>query len=695
FEDREQFPYQLTDGVGALRFRDAGQPNPLATTDADHQPPDGGSLSINLIAKGEGRPIRITGEFRDLASMANQPRLPRPGPRPPCPVGWIEIRGDSLRVTEGLLAALPTNAQRVARSLNPAGEFAVNWRMQRETADQFEPLTTIALTAKQCSARYEKFPYPLTGVVGTVNARNGRWWFENVTARAAGGQVVTASGSLDPPPPGASGRPLFRMRVGGAAMPLDDALRGALPASAQQAWNELRPRGRIDFTADVFCQMPAKPRVDLVFTPHQRDLAIEARSFPYRLEHIDGRFVFAGDRLRFEQGRADHGRTQVEGDGAWTPTGGGGWRLDLTRLAVDRLDADHEFRLAAPLDLRRVMNRIEPRGSFGVHNGRIAIIKPDGPEARLAAEWDLSVDFHQADLDGGLKIEDAAGSVRLAGRSAEGRAVTVGELEVDTLFWNGLQVTNVRGPLWCDNRQCLLGAAVASRQAATPQPAQPRRVTGDLYGGGGSLNAQVIFDEQPRYGAAVAFRDIDLRRLTAEYGRAETPVAGRLDGSLELQGLGTTVYGVGGSGELHVREADFGELPVLVSLLKVLRSRAPDKTAFDRCDARFRLQGEHINFEQLDLLGDAINLYGVGEARIDRSLDVAFRTIVSRSEVNAPILRSLMGQASEQLLTIRVGGTMDDPQIRRETLPVVGNVLRQLQQEQPPTNTETTPAKRY
>lgn len=684
FEDHRHFPYRLANATGALRYRDPS----LAESDAQ--------LDVNLLADGEGRAIRISAELRELPGVP-----PLSGGRSVAmpnamPIGWIEIRGDSLRVTDALVAALPARAEQVARDFAPRGEFSAKWRMEKTTAATPATTTTL-IKAKGMSAEYRRFPYPLRRITGELHEQNGRWWFQEAVARGAGEQSLTASGVLLPPSPETGGKHEFRMRASGG-VPLDETLRAALPNPAQQAWEEVRPRGRVDFTADVRARGDEEPRIELVAAPHRRDLAIEPKSFPYRMENIDGRFTFADNRLTFTKARANHGRTQIEGAGAWTRTPQGGWRLEVNSLAVDRLDADHDFRLAAPIGLRRVIGRVDPEGSFSVNNGRITLVKPSDTEA-ISAEWDMEFDFHQADLNGGLQIEDATGAVRLAGRSQQGKTVCIGELQVDALFWNGLQLTNVRGPIWCDDQLCLLGADAAVRQQGNRPDAQPRSVTCQAYGGVASLNAQVLFGRQPRYGAAVSFEGVNLERFTKEYGHATTPLAGKLAGSLELRGLGATVYGLGGGGELHVTEADFGELPILVALFKALRGQAPDKTAFDRCDARFRMQGEHVSFDQLNLYGNAVSLEGTGEARLDKTLDLTFHSILARNEFNAPMLRALVGQASQQLLTIRVGGTVNDPLVRRETLPLVGNVLRQFQQQQQGADssgdTAPAPARRY
>ena len=97
------------------------------------------------------------------------------------------------------------------------------------------------------------------------------------------------------------------------------------------------------------------------------------------------------------------------------------------------------------------------------------------------------------------------------------------------------------------------------------------------------------------------------------------------------------------------------------------------------------MQGEQIRFAELNLEGDAVSLYGRGTATLQRELDLVFHSLVGRNEFAVPVIRSLVGQASEQILRLRVLGTVDAPEIRREALPIVGNVFGQLQNGPPTT----------
>jgi hypothetical protein len=156
---------------------------------------------------------------------------------------------------------------------------------------------------------------------------------------------------------------------------------------------------------------------------------------------------------------------------------------------------------------------------------------------------------------------------------------------------------------------------------------------------------------------------------------------GTVSGKLLLSGTGQSTQSLTGSGELHVVDANIYELPVLVSMLKVLRNRTPDKTAFNRCDMQFTVEGEQIYFQHLNLLGDAVSLYGKGETGFDRHLDLVFFTLIEPANLPIPLLKTIAGQVSQQTLQLNVVGTWDNAEVNPETLPGVSQMLQQIQSE--------------
>jgi hypothetical protein len=134
-----------------------------------------------------------------------------------------------------------------------------------------------------------------------------------------------------------------------------------------------------------------------------------------------------------------------------------------------------------------------------------------------------------------------------------------------------------------------------------------------------------------------------------------------------------------GAGDLHVVDGHIYQLPPLVSMLKLLSNRPPDATAFNRCDMKFAIQGEHVHFEQINLLGDAVSLYGKGETHFNHKLDLTFYTLIGPADL--PLWKMIAGHVSQQSWQLKVVGTFEHPETKREPLPAVNDMLDHIQSE--------------
>ena len=667
FTDYERFPYRVDQATGNLHY----------TIDGDH-----GQLDIHLDAIAAGRPVSIRGQLFGLpttcaasaGSLAQQTNC--------MPPGWIEINCAQLPIHERLLAALPDRSETDVRSLSPTGHVTLGWRIERGPNDIDQAVTKSTVLLHDCEIRYAQFRYPLTHVNGTLTEHNGHWSIDNVTSQLPNqGRIVRCSGKCLTYEDGL----VLQLDFNGQAVPLDSPLRVALPDHLREIWDEFRPSGLVDFASRVDYRTGDElPRISLTVKPHQRTVSIEPVFFPYRLDQLDGVIVYRNGIVTLTDIRAMHGRTSLSAAGVWSPTSLGGWRLVLEKLSIDRLTPSRDLMLAAPPALWKVIDSLKPSGSFAIHDGRVLFEQPSRGSTQFTTEWNLKLDCHQADLDVGVDLDHVSGMVHLEGRSDETGSFTDGELIVDSAFWQGIQLTNIRGPLRVEKDLTALGIGASKRMGLSP-----RRIEANLSGGQLSLNAFVRHGGRTRYDLSASIADVDFGRLMREQFGSTTDLAGKIEGQVTVGGTGRSIDLMQGGGYVKLSDANIGELNFMVALLKVLRNRAPDTNAFDACEANFELNGKQIKFDQLNLFGDAVSLYGRGEATFDRELNLVFHSLVGRSELNVPVLRSLMGSASEQIMQIEVSGTFDDPITHRRALPAVSSLIEQLGSEGiSPTNPE-------
>jgi len=149
--------------------------------------------------------------------------------------------------------------------------------------------------------------------------------------------------------------------------------------------------------------------------------------------------------------------------------------------------------------------------------------------------------------------------------------------------------------------------------------------------------------------------------------------------TVDLRGTGRSLNALAGHGNIRLRDADIYELPLMIALLKILSIREPDSTAFSQSDIDFRIEGNHIYFDRINFAGDAISLEGKGEMDFESQIRLTFRALLGREEVQVPVLRELLGGASQQIFLIHVGGSLQNPVTRKEAFPGVNQALQQFQ----------------
>ena len=206
-----KFPYRLEHGKGTFSLADD-------------------LLQAHLTAYSGNREVQMDAQVRHPTSG---------------PIGWIEAKGDNIPLDERLLDALPEKPHELARSLDLRGAIGFRYRLEHRTPEE-PPHQCLSIDVSRCWLRYEKFPYSLTDIHGTLEMVDGRWTFSDLQGTNGTTRVI-CGGSLTPTPQGNELALQFRA----IGVPLEEELRDALGPSMRQIWKDLRPRGMIDLTAEV------------------------------------------------------------------------------------------------------------------------------------------------------------------------------------------------------------------------------------------------------------------------------------------------------------------------------------------------------------------------------------------------------------------------------------------------------------
>ena len=645
-----EFPYRLESGQGIVELKR----NSALGQDL---------LRLDLKTQGANQPVKLTGEIIQPLGNAS---------------GWVQVQSNEMRLDEKLFKALPEDSRALVRALDPRGACDLFARWGRNRPD--EPLHRhIKLDLHRCDLRYEKFPYALGNLGGTLEMHDGFWSIRNLDA-ANGASRIGCEGYLKPPEEGAE---LF-LQLTGSAIPLEDDLRDALPPNLRRTWNDLHPHGTLDLVVEIRYR-PGQDQLDIGVSaePHNDTTWIEPACFPYRLEKLRGKAIYRNGKLVLERLRAEHGAVKLSGTGGCDFPPGGGWSLHLDDLSVDRLALDRDLIQALPNRLRRGLSDLSPKGAVNIHG---ALTFQGGARASdlIQSNWNLKVGFQRGSLDCGVPLENVSGELALAGDFDGSTFRSRGELDVDSLTYKDVQFTQLRGPLSIDEQRVLFGEWVdrpptgALRTVAVSAGPTPRSITAAVGGGTLRSNGEIILDSH-RYQMGASLNGADLGRCAREFGASHPNMRGKVTAVISLHGAGRSASALEGRGSVKLTEANIYELPLILNILKFLSLREPDSKGFSNSDIKFSISGRHVNFEPIDFHGDAISLFGKGYMDFDQQLQLTFNTAVGRADVQVPLLTPLLRGTSEQLMLIHVTGPLHDPQISREALPVVGNVLNLFQ----------------
>jgi len=642
-----RFPYRVDRTVGTVTLTD-------------------GLLSLHLTGEAGGHPVQVEGAVATAA-----------GGR-----GFVEVRGEGMRIDDTLLAALPSRSAEIVRSLHGTGTFDFVFRHDRSPDHPGGFANSLGIRLTRCSMAYAGFPYPLGNVSGSVHMDRGNWTIRDVVGSNDTG-VVRCSGKLN--------------RVGdddgeltldliGSDVVLEKELRDALPPGMRRIWDDVDPRGSAEFTARVRHRVKARrTEVELQATPCGDTVSIEPAWFPYRLERLRGGLTWQDGCLRFEDVRGTHARTTVAAEGSCRFSPDGGWHVSFDRLVADRFRADHDVLRALPRGLQEAVSSVQLRGMLSIDGALeiystapVMVAGPGGrPEAvpgPAAAAWDMQLDVEQATLDVGAPLEHVHGGIRLRGQS-DGRAwSTLGDVMIDSAICRGVQLTAVRGPLAMDDKGARFGG-----QAGGESRAGARRLTARVADGTLTIDGSVASGDAASFAVSCSLADADLARLAADATGGGQNYRGRLQALLRLRGSRAGTHSLVGDGQVRLSDADIYELPVMVALLKILRVKAPDRTAFSSSVVDFRVEGPHAYLDNIELSGDAISLVGNGEIDFDSKINLVLRPIMGEAQTQLPAMKRLLGGASGQFVLVHVDGTLADPLTSTEAFPTLAAAAQRLQ----------------
>ncbi|MEM9412963.1 MAG: hypothetical protein AAGA30_17770, partial [Planctomycetota bacterium] len=260
---------------------------------------------------------------------------------------------------------------------------------------------------------------------------------------------------------------------------------------------------------------------------------------------------------------------------------------------------------------------------------------------------------------------------RLNGRSKGNISQSRGYINLDSLTLYGVQITNIQGPIWIDNNQTLVGS-YAKANGGEPS------LVGEVFSGKITFDGWVAHNDKYPFLFTTELEKSQLADLATELAPQWKGLSGDGYGYLQMKGEANDLYSYTGNGSFHLQNAKIHQLPIVLSLLKILSIKEVTRNAFDSSNLDFVVSGNRLKFERIELIGDAISLIGNGYMELMRHADINFYSVVGRNRLYIPLVSELYRAGSQRIMWINIGGPWSNLKTTRKVLPGLDDSLRAL-----------------
>jgi hypothetical protein len=593
----------------------------------------------------------------------------------------IEIAADDIPFDQKLLRALEAlspKIKEVAQSFHPVGRGHIRGTIRRVPGAKEYP-SNYHIRVVDSSIKWDEFPYPLENVDGDLLVSSQNCYeFKNFHGSHHGGDVWVEGRTMPRDPSG--GESKLVVTVAGQNICLDEDLHNALVGVPKmtlgKGWDMFAPAGRIGFRAEIE-RLPNQQR-DLDITVNVAGCAIEPSFFPYALQDVTGQFRCHNNKVDFTSFTARHNNSQISiADGTVDLSEKGGYHVELRDLRGNPVLADEGFLRALPKLLRSTCEGIKLKDQpFAIHLPKLVVSQMPEPGSPPQVYWEGLFWVRDAELRAGLDLNHVTGTVGCRG------------------LYDGKQISSLLGNVYFNDATIFKQPFQGVRGQLIVSKDDPDllhfHVEAPIFGGDLAGQGWLEFDSRKRFEIDLTASQIQL----AEFGRHNLGPKHELNGlaaaRLHLQGQAANLDGLDdleGNGSVDVPYSPLTRLlnlPFLLDLLKFLGLRVPDQTAFEEAHAAFAIHGKRASIHKLELLGNAISLYGKGEVNLDGTdLDLSMYSSPGRVEQMLPgVLRNIPSAISKQLLKIdvrgKIGGAEGDLKFSRRPVPVLLDPLVEL-----------------
>jgi len=418
---------------------------------------------------------------------------------------------------------------------------------------------------------------------------------------------------------------------------LDESLYRNLNQAFRSTLEDYAATGKLDLEVAVEIPQERDRQVSLTTVARLREASLAYRGFPYPLSSVSGELYFESGHLERLEIRGQNGSARVRA--ALDREQVNGRSEAVITVQASEVGCDADLRHALPEPYAALWDRLHPRG--GHLNATYEKRFPGEPWRPDLYRVALELGFENTTLDLGAPVEIASG--RIVARShpePDDGIATDGTFSVGLLRVRGVELADLYG-----------------RFESDPRGVRIRDLAARCYGGSVSGNVELPTPPEgqsrpPPFRAILSLASADASDIARAYGIGG--ITGRLDANCTVNGALDENPTLVGAGTLTV-QGEIGQLPGTLSVINLLRLQGLRAPAFHTLQLEYAIENSLTRVSTLNLLGDALSLYGQGVAREDGRIHLRFRPeFVGESRL--PAVGQLIDTLKQTALPIRLEG---------------------------------------
>ncbi len=556
-----------------------------------------------------------------------------PGTDEPLVQTNLSLTARKMPIDDDLIAALPAAKQKWLRQANLAGIIDIDGKIIPENPDSDESTVDLDVRLSDGSIRLGEGKIELKDLSAAAKIAGSKATLTNANAKR-GDATIEAKATLDWTD---ESDPRITANASVRDLLIDAPLLASLPEKPRAAAKGLKPEGTVDLDIDY-----ADGGYRIAMRP--KSLQITPAAFPLTMTQLKGEIVIDRDRVTLND------LTATTADATFFTAGMIDTRTGAVELSVVGRDLKITDTLldALPEAIRRGIKSTNLQGTVAFDFSKLRIATVDkSKDSVQSVDFAGSLWLADASLQAGVPMTDINGVVNATGQMIGGSIRELsGDVAMESLKLAGRDVTKLTAKLIKPADQDLLQVAKIDGRIADGQI-------------GGQIDS-ILSAKDPRFGLSLILRNAKVPALT---GDLDKPIDGRLTASLSLEGRWDDVATRRGRGDVIVEGKEMYRVPVLFGLMQIANLTLPLDGPIQQAGLRYAVEGNRVTFDAIDLRGKTTSMQGSGWLDFGTK-KVQMTLMMGQSAADAvPIFGDLIRSARQDLLQIRVRGSIEEPKV--------------------------------